>query len=181
MAQGWHKCNTNYVIYFEVVSLPFFDFTIIKSVLSIMICDINPLEFIQNHWKSLKKRLQDDILIFVAIILHFQWFWGQMPLRTILLYNIFHTGKFNFSLKIRKKLENFEKNWTKNCSSLKYFFLGFNSNQGWRSNNQVPTILVVVTDDLNGDEHYQSFLDVHSKIFGSNREAPIEFFSTYYF
>jgi hypothetical protein len=42
---------------------------------------------------------------------------------------------------------------------------GFNSNEGWRSNNQVPTILVVVTDDLNGDQHYQSFLDVHNKAY----------------
>merc|ERR1712176_124481 len=42
---------------------------------------------------------------------------------------------------------------------------GFNKAYGWRANNQVPTILVVVTDDLATQEHYNSFLNVQDKAF----------------
>lgn len=37
---------------------------------------------------------------------------------------------------------------------------GFNQQYGWRANNQIPSILVVVTDDLLTQDHYNSFLNV---------------------
>lgn len=42
---------------------------------------------------------------------------------------------------------------------------GFSTSEGWRMNNQVPTILVVVTDELSGTDHYSSFLDMHNKAY----------------
>ena len=50
--------------------------------------------------------------------------------------------------------ENFWKN---------YSFPGFSTTYGWRSNNQIPSILVVVTDDLLTQDHYSSFLDVQGE------------------
>jgi len=42
---------------------------------------------------------------------------------------------------------------------------GFSKTYGWRANNQIPSILVVVTDDLLTQDHYSSFLDVQDKTF----------------
>lgn len=42
---------------------------------------------------------------------------------------------------------------------------GFSKQYGWRANNQIPSILVVVTDDLLTQDHYNSFLDVQDKTF----------------
>ena len=42
---------------------------------------------------------------------------------------------------------------------------GFSTSFGWRSNNQVPSILVIVTDDLTTADHYQAFLDIHDKAY----------------
>lgn len=44
--------------------------------------------------------------------------------------------------------------------SRKPFDSGFSKQYGWRANNQIPSILVVVTDDLLTQDHYNSFLDV---------------------
>ena len=42
-------------------------------------------------------------------------------------------------------------------------FPGFSTAYGWRSNNQIPSILVVVTDKLDNQDHYNSFLDVQGE------------------
>ena len=40
---------------------------------------------------------------------------------------------------------------------------GFAESNGWRRNDQIPSVLVVLTDSLTDDSHYQSLVQVHSK------------------
>ena len=40
---------------------------------------------------------------------------------------------------------------------------GFAESNGWRRNDQIPSVLVVLTDTLRDDSHYQSLVQVHSK------------------
>ena len=40
---------------------------------------------------------------------------------------------------------------------------GFNDASGWRRNDQIPSVLVVLTDLINDGSHYNSLVNVHSK------------------
>ena len=40
---------------------------------------------------------------------------------------------------------------------------GFAESNGWRRNDQIRSVLVVLTDTLRDDSHYQSLVQVHSK------------------
>lgn len=42
---------------------------------------------------------------------------------------------------------------------------GFNESNGWRRNDQIPSVLIVLTDFVDDNSHYQSLLNIHNKAY----------------
>jgi len=60
---------------------------------------------------------------------------------------------------------------------------GFAESNGWRRNDQIPSVLVVLTDTLRDDSHYQSLVQVHNKAYrvvgvGIGEEADDRFMAS---
>jgi hypothetical protein len=50
---------------------------------------------------------------------------------------------------------------------------GFDQSSGWRMNDQIPSILVVLTDFIDDDSFYKNVVDVHSKFSIINHVFPV--------
>ena len=53
---------------------------------------------------------------------------------------------------------------------------GFDETNGWRRNDQIPSVLVVLTDFLDDDSHYQSLVNIHSMSFFNILSEKMTFF-----